>query len=283
METSERRTDPQPSLEDRRLLLEEGKLALDSSFARKWLPTIATVTVGLIAGMFSIVQQHAANQQTERASIEARAKDQLARIETKAKDDREWGFKVVEMYFSKREMFDLTKNAEQAESNLRVLAAVAPGAVQGVLNAEKARIPPPSDVEETKRIDSLVAVAGVQAALNAADPARLATSARTSASDFTVYVQYAVGDRDFAARAQSELLKMGYHVPGIQEVGKVPSRLQVRYYRPDQKPIASELAGQLGKQLGLAAGPDSAILVTSAKQLPGGILEVWLPHGATAS
>jgi hypothetical protein len=33
---------------------------------------------------------------------------------------------VIEMYFSKRELFDLTKNPEQAGSNLRVLAAVAP-------------------------------------------------------------------------------------------------------------------------------------------------------------
>jgi hypothetical protein len=269
MDTSEKGVDPQPSLEERRLRLEEGRLALDHSFARKWLPTVATITVGLIAGMFSYVQQQDSSEQTARA-----------RIEANAKDEREWGFKVIEMYFSKREIFDLTKNSEQGASNLRVLAAVAPAAVQGVLNAERSRIPPPTDLNDANRIDSLAAAEGVQDALAAGSLSRQAAGAGSRPSDFTVYVQYADGDRDIASRAQNELVRMGYRVPGIQLVANVPSRLQVRFYRPEQKSIAGELAGKLGKMLGGSAGPDNAILVTSSKKLPGGILEVWLPHHA---
>lgn len=267
METSQVKSDSQPTLEERRLRLEEMRLALDHSFARKWLPTLATLMVGVIAGMFSYVQQKNSLEETERSLIEA-----------KEKSKREWGFKVIEMYFSRRELFDLTKNSETAAINLRVLAAVAPDAVQGVLSAELSKIPPPTRIDDTGLMRRLVAVAGVQDALAAAGRSNKAPEAGFKPSDFTVYVQYATGDQDIASKAQGALLKLGYRVPGIEKVGKVPSRLQVRYYRPDQKSQAAELAGELGKTLGLPAGPDNAILVTSSKKLPGGILEVWLPR-----
>jgi hypothetical protein len=95
--------DSQPPLEERRLRLDEQRLQLEGSFARKWLPTLATLMVGVIAAMFSYVQQQGAIQATERARIEAHAKD-----------EHEWGIKVIGMYFDKRELFDLTANTEQA-------------------------------------------------------------------------------------------------------------------------------------------------------------------------
>ena len=116
---------PNSTFEEHRLRLEETRLALDNSFARKWLPTLATLMVGVIAAMFSYIQQQASIEETNRT-----------RIEAKAKEEREWGFKVIEMYLSNREHFDLTKDPEAAASNLRVLAAVAPTAVRSVLNTE---------------------------------------------------------------------------------------------------------------------------------------------------
>jgi hypothetical protein len=222
--------------------------------------------VGLIAGMFSYVQQQNAIQATERA-----------RIEAQAKDEREWGFKVIDMYFSKRELFDLTKNPEQAALNLRVLAAVAPTAVQGVLNAERSRIPPPNGADDSNRLESLTAVAGVQDALAGARQSRQVPASSFKPSDFTIYVQYPDGGRDTAVKTQSLLIDLGSRVPGIQQVGKAPSRLQVRYYRPDQRFYAEELATELGKGLNLQTDTDNAILVSSSNELPSGILEVWLP------
>ncbi len=260
--------DPEFSIEERRLLLDEQRLLLDNSFARKWLPTLATLMVGLIAAMFSYVQQQNAVQATERARIEARAKD-----------EREWGFKVVEMYFSNRELFDLTKNPAQAGSNLRVLAAVAPTAVQGVLNAELSRIPPPKNLDDVNRMDSLSAVAGVQAALESAKQqlAPRATEPEFKPANFTLYVQYPAGSRETAIKTQGLLDEIGFRVPGIEQVDTAPSRLQVRYYRPEQRAFAGELAIKLGQALNLSTTSDNAILVESAKQLPGGIMEVWLP------
>jgi hypothetical protein len=251
-------------LEERRLRLDEQRLHLDDSFARKWLPTLVTLMVGLIAGMFSYVQQQNAIQATERA-----------RIEAQAKDEHEWGVKVIEMYFNRRELFDLKANTEQAALNLRVLAAVAPTAVQGVLNAEGSRIPAPDGTDDSIRLKSLSAVAGVQDALAKARQSPEASP--FTPSDFTVYVQYPEGSRDTAVRTQSLLVNLGYRVPGIEQVRKAPSRLQVRYYRPDQRSYAGALATDLGKGLNLPASSDNAVLVTSSKELPSGILEVWLP------
>jgi len=258
--------DSQLPVEERRVRLDEKRLLLENSFARKWLPTLVTLMAGLIAGIFGYVQKQNEIQATERA-----------RIEAQSRDEREWGFKVIEMYFSKREIFDLTKNAEQAALNLRVLAAVAPTAVQGVLNVEGSKIPAPTGADDSNRLDSLAAVARVQDALASARQSPRATTSDMRPSDLTTYVQYPEGGRDTAVKTQSVLVSLGYHVPGIEQVTKPPSRLQVRYYRPDQRSHAGELATELGRRLNLPAGPDNAILVTSSKQLPSGILEVWLP------
>jgi hypothetical protein len=224
--------------------------------------------------MFSYVQQQNAIQETERSRIDAKEATERARIEAQTKEEHEWGLKVIDMYFAKRELFDLTTNTEQAALNLRVLAAVAPAAVQGVLNAERSRIPPPSTLEDANRLNSLAAVAGVQDALTKAAQSPVAAASNVKPADFTVYVQYPDGGRDTAIKTQSVLTNLGYRVPGIEQVRKVPSRLQVRYYRPDQSVYAATLVAELGKALKL---PGDAVLVRSSKELPTGIMEVWLP------
>jgi len=92
MEPRNKDNDSQLSVEERRLRIDENRLISDNSFSKKWLPTLVTLMVGLIAGMFSYVQQYSASQATVRA-----------RLEASFKAEREWGFKVIEMYFSKRE------------------------------------------------------------------------------------------------------------------------------------------------------------------------------------
>jgi hypothetical protein len=271
------RSDENLPLDERRLALEERRLALEGSFARKWLPTTATLMVGVIAGVFGYVQQQGELQATERARIEATRATEQARTETHAKDEREWSFKVVEMYFGKRELFDLTSNPAQGERNLRMLAAVAPVAVQGVLDAERASILPPTGADDASRLTSLAAVAGVQSALLPAKSALEEPAAGFHPADFTIYLQFPEGGRDTAVRARGLLSNLGYRVPGIEQVAKAPSRIQVRYYRQEQRTYAGALAVELGKQLSLPASADNAILVTTSRELPSGILEVWLP------
>jgi len=192
MEPRRESNDSQLPVEERRLRLDEQRFLLDNSFARKWLPTLATLMVGLIAAMFSYVQHGGA--------------------------------------------------------------------------------------DDSNRLESLAAIAGVQDALASARQSRQAPPANFIPSDFTIYVQYPDGDQVTALKTQSLLVSLGYRVPGIQQIAKAPSRLQVRYYRPDQRSYAGDLATELGKELNLPTGPDNAILVQSSKELPSGILEVWLPR-----
>jgi hypothetical protein len=276
-------TNQAPSMEERRFTLDEERLRLDSSFARKWLPTLGTLVVGLWAAVFGWVQYNNTQAQAAAAKNDAGHKEELARIEAHAKDEREWGFKVVEMYFNKRELFDLTQNRDQALANLQVLTAVAPTAVQGLLNAERDRIPKPGAGEEgsdAQRLESLAAVAQIQSAIKSAKGENPAPPIGMAPSDFLVYIQYAEGSRDTAVHAQEALQKLGFRAPGMEQVRKAPSRLQVRYYLPQQKDFAGHLAIDLGKTLGLPATADNAVQVKSQKLLPSGILELWLPPAA---
>jgi hypothetical protein len=267
MSDADRGSSSRPALEERKLELDERRFQLENSFARKWLPTVGTIVIGFVATVFGYVQSQNASQATERF-----------RIEAKSKDEHDWAVKVVEMYLTKRDLFDLTTNPEQATANLQVLAAVAPAAVKGLLNAELARIPPPSaESDEGSRLTSLAAVANIQNALSTAVSVPPARPSTMRPADFEVYIQYGEGSREQALKAQNVLQQDGFRAPGIEQVKKAPSRLQVRYYRAEQKAFASNLAVKLGAKLSLSTTPDNAILVTSARELPTGLLELWLP------
>jgi hypothetical protein len=272
MATDTPSTESKETIESRRLALDEQRLALESSFARKWLPALGTAMVGLIAAGFGFIQHLNALAATRQAAA-------TASEESKSKNEREWGFKVVDLYLGKRELFDLAKNGAQAELNLNVLATVAPAAVKGVLDAELSKIQRPAghDDADAQRLESLSAVARVQNVLAANTKSPQPSAPTFKPQDYTVYVQYPDANQEKALSAQRTLQEFGYRVPGIDKVANAPSRLQVRYYRPEQKQDASKLATELGKAISLPAGPDNAILVTSAKQLPSGIIEVWLP------
>jgi hypothetical protein len=267
------------SLEARRLELDEKRLELENSFARKWFPTLATMIAGVVATLLSFGV-------TERARIDARTATQSTEFEAKKKDEREWGIKVVELYLDKRDLFDLARKPDQAGANLRMLAVVAPEAVKGVLDAETALIPKPgAEDDDAARINSLTQIASIQNVLQPKSPEGSASSnaAKIAArpnSDFTVYIQYPAGSRDLALSAQATLQAQGYRAPAIEEVRQVPNHMQVRYYRPEQKDRAAGLLHEVGETLKLTTDPGDALQLKSQKQLPDGILELWLPKPA---
>jgi hypothetical protein len=261
--------DPAPTIEERRLRLDEERLNLEKSFAKKWFSTFATVTVAFVAGVFGFVQQ----QVTIRAS-------QQANIEAKARNELEWGFKVLELYLNKRDSFDIRKNPEEATKNLQALAAVAPLAVKGVLNAELSRLPPPETAgNDEARLNTLAAVAGVQQAIATAQPSAPAAPA-VQPSSFTIYVQYPEGQGETAEKVRTLLAQRGYHAPGMERVAKVPERLEVRYYRPEQRAAAEALAREVAAAIGQPPEAAAAKLLKSSKPLPSGIMEVWLPRAS---
>jgi hypothetical protein len=255
--------------EERRLALEEKRLALENSFAKKWLPTLATAMVPLVIGIIGYFQYLDSKQVTERTQIQQREETERARLEAEQKDEREWGFKIVTLYLTNRDIFDLRKNPDQASTNLKVFAVVAPQAVKSVLDAEKARISGPSTQDTTSRNISLAAVASVQESL----PQRSSEQTFNNSS-FTIYIQYPKGSETQANRLKEILQEKGFRIPEAELVPQAPSSLQVRYYRNDQRLFAEQLSKNIESATKI---PATAQIVTSTKPLPAGILEVWLP------
>jgi hypothetical protein len=245
--------------EERRLSLEEKQLALENSFAKKWFPTLATAMVPLVIGIIGAFQYLDSKQVTERAKIQQRAED-----------EREWGFKIVTLYLTNRDMFDFRKNPGQASTNLQVFAFVAPNVVKSVLDAEQARISGPSTQDTTSRNNSLAAVAAVQESL----PQQNSEQAFVNSS-FTLFIQYPKGSEAQAYKLKGFLQEKGFRIPEAEMVPQVPSSLQVRYYRKDQRQFAEQLSTAIASAMGV---PATAKIVASTKPLPAGILEVWLPN-----
>ena len=118
-----------PSLDERRLLLEENRLRYENSFARKWFPTLAIIAVPLTTFIFSSFQYLDSRLQTQREKRQAASEK-----------DREWRYMTVDFYFSRRNDFDLVKNPQQASRNLQVLSIFAPAEVARILSVEQNRV-----------------------------------------------------------------------------------------------------------------------------------------------
>lgn len=96
----------------------------------------------------------------------------------------------------------------------------------------------------------------------------------------TVFLHYAQdADRDRAAELQMELAGLGYKAPGVQHVSVAPRRMQIRYYKDDQRALAEALAAAVTKQLRLTAPPELQSLQRSFPKLPRDVLEIWFPVG----
>ena len=262
--------DAHPStIEERRLSLEEKRLALENSFAKKWFPALAAVTAPLIIAIIGYFQHLDSRQVTERTQIQQREETERARVDAALQDEREWGFKVVTMYISNRDIFDLRQNPDSASANLKVFAFVAPKAVQSVLDAEQARISGTSTQDITSRNKSLAAIASVQESLPNQSP-----EGAFANSNFTIYIQYPKGAEAQANQLKGMLEEKGFRIPLARLVSESPSTLEVRYFRENQRHFAGQVSKDIASVMGIPANAQNA---RSGKPMPLGILEVWLP------
>ncbi len=131
-----------PSLDERRLLLEENRLRYENSFARKWFPTLAIIAVPLTTFIFSSFQY-----------LDSRLQTQREKRQEASEKDREWRYKTVDFYFSRRNDFDLVKNPQQASRNLQVLSIFAPAEVARILSVEQNRV----NIEQQANAESVSA------------------------------------------------------------------------------------------------------------------------------
>jgi hypothetical protein len=123
----------------------------------------------------------------------------------------------------------------------------------------------------------------LEEALKQATSDRAIASIQASVRDIKakrIYLQYAGKEQlGLAQTLQSNLKAQGFFVPGYEDVGnKAPSRTQVRYFYPADKPEAEYIASLL-----LVAGPvDTQLTPNPKKVVPPGQFEVWLAATATS-
>ena len=98
-----------------------------------------------------------------------------------------------------------------------------------------------------------------------------------------IYLQY-VGDAlPLAQTVGANLKNSGYAVPGYEKVdpNKSPSKNQVRYFYPEDKPESDKIAGLL--KWWVTGEVESKLLSNPNNIVPQGQFEVWIAAGSTGT
>lgn len=274
-------------IEARKTEIEQAKLENECSFARRWFPTVATLTIGLATVGFNVQQAFVAYQQRMVADQRAQAAEKEAR----ERQDAQWGIGVLELYVKYPDQFDASRTPATAGKSLKALALVAPSVMRPILENKqddlvRAAASATDDGARSAADTALRAInEAVQQAVVAAragQPQAVSVAATpwpagVKPADYTIYIQYGSGSKERAAALADYLRTSGFRVPAAELVTSAPAVGDVRYYKQDQASLADELAQRVSPAIGSIARPK---FIGGQRNLPDGILEIWLPSGS---
>lgn len=253
------------TLEERRLVLEERRQALEETWPKKWgvvvVGSLATIVAALISAIFALLQ-HDADLQRQKAESDAKvATDKIAaeraQLEQAVADDRQ----AVQLYF--QYMANDAQSDAQRLDKLHLIASVAHNAqllhdltLEGISQA---------------RLEGDAPSAGArnQASL-------IADKGQYGFTDFIGYVQYARevdAAKKTAGDIQAAIQTFGMAAPGIQGVKAIPNVNQIKIYKPGHRPFAKSLALSLSKD---GFGSYCVVQLPNPSTLPNGIVEMWI-------
>ena len=263
-------TGDQSDIERRKLEIEAEKLAIERSFAKKWFPTMLTGVIAFATVLINGTQIYIAHQERAKSDEQARV---FAEADQRQQDGQ-WGISVLELYITHPEGFDPSKSPVTAKQNLTALAVSAPDIMRPILQ---------------QRMDDIVrSPAGLNTESLTAIASALGTGSTTDSgtdnlasllpgwpqganpADYSVYIQYGANSAAVATAFAQRLRDQHFRVPDLELVNQSTTTSEVRYYRPEQKPVADALASSLGN------GAISKF-IGAGQNLPGGIIEVWIP------
>lgn len=254
-----------PSLEERRLALDERKQALEESWQKKWSAVIigaaATIAAAIISAGFGWVQH---NEDEARAAGDAKQKHQDALLyDARAAEQqrRDNDRQAINLYF--QYMADGRADDPDRPAKAALIASIA-STPQLLLRV----ILPQIDSRRSQGETPSDAARGL--------PNLIQPKAQYEYTDFVGYVQYAHGDdaaHQAANRLQAEIQSLGMTAPGVQGVQSVPNVNQIRIYRPQHRGLAANLAQALSKQ---NLGAYCVTQVPNPSALPNGIVELWI-------
>ncbi len=274
----------QQDLEERKVRLEEGKLALEQSFAKKWGSFVigASVTAGVAILTIGMNTYQSSIARDDRLSAEKLAQAQAD--ETHQQQKGQWGINVLQLYITHPEGFDPVKSPETARNNMTALALSAPDVMRpillsrldslvrsdgaanpGALGAVKTALDQvPLANQSTNSNSTVVATTGAGAPGPTA-PEAGPTSPLPPGVDpaaYSVYIQFGSASKGFATAYGAQLRAAGFRVPDLEQVEQSPNEPQVRYYQTEQTGLADWLAARLDAQ---TPGGKTHLRSTSAK------------------
>lgn len=271
-------------LAERKIVLEERKLALDESFPKKWggvlfsaaaTVMVAVVTVGANYATFIVQkssEQKAADAESERTQREAsRLAEETKRIHERDKHNLsvETARSALEIYFKS---YDPSGDEKVNLYNLKFFAIVSDNEeIRRTFEemrddlVEKKRDQNPENIEE----------------INASIPSLgfSSTSLSPELSDFTIYIQYPriEGRDDLLQKAKDvrELLQsMGANVPGLQGISEIksPNASDVRFYKTEQEQIFKFAHKGILEKVGI----NLKVIFLRDTKLPDNRFEIWI-------
>lgn len=261
------------SLEERKFELELEKFKYEKSITKFLLTVSVPISLCFVTTGFGFVQWHSQREETKRLEAQRNSRLIEESVAARERDQREWGIKIIELYLTKRDLFDFNKNPDTASVNLSALQSISPAVVAGMLRAELENIPRPGQANEPKRIKSLEAIEKVREG----EITENKWIGDRKPRDYKVFIQYGENNKLLSTKIGEVLSTMGFNVPASQIVQSTPDRVEIRYYRPEQAQFAMQLLADLQKAVPGVNGNGKVLQIKSKNRLPDGILEVWVP------
>lgn len=257
--------DQKLTLDRERFVLDQRRLELDESFARKWGTIAVSVAVPISIALIGISSNARADGQREADNI-------LAEKHKITEENRS----ALELYL--KYMSDKSAGGENQISQIEAISSLSNDATFRELllqqvRAIQARAPVPAETPGEGLVQAPLQAQAPSTILSGTTNEKLKDAA-TLAADFTTYVQY-YGPRGNEARTVSDTLRsLSFSVPGLQgmDASHSPDHNQIRIYRTAQGNFAKGLAVQLKQRTGL----DFSVIGPVGNNLPDGVLEIWL-------
>lgn len=266
-----------PTLEERRQAVEEGRLALDSSPAKLWLPIIVPALMALASVAVTTIISGA---QTQRASYAQTQESERQRAALAQQRELENGRIAATMYFDKLADLrskDTLSPSEQKRfvSDMQLIEALSGSdAINALLRRRWTEVNATAATRDAGS-DKPAVFAG------APDLISRPLDNRYEAGQFIAFPQVPAGRvQADADRLSATLVALGFDVQATQTMApdRVPRKNQVRYYRADHMPLATAAAAALEKRL----CADVEAVWMGGGRLPNGVMEFWLGSGPEA-
>ncbi len=260
------------TIEEERLDLDRRRLALESSFPKKWgsvlFGAMATIMVAVVSGAVSWTTASADREETARQKQAEQEVTMRQEADAQHNHQIENARTALDMYF--KYVADGREGDVRSLYDMRMIAEISDSeGVKAIFYEMRDEL-----VDKRRAAEPQTPITDIAATLPSINVDQSGNAVKYQ--DFTVYIQYPRGSAGLAAagKVQSALAGLGVRVPGLEGVdaAHTPDASEVRFYSALQKVRLTDLAVTLKQTTGLDF--NTKVLPTSG--LPGDTFEIWI-------